>query len=59
MDVFGRTLHDKLQYKYNNQDFKHVRCATHVLNLAVSEDLKKIFQINERSFLVPDLDVPF
>lgn len=85
MDVFGRMFREKLRYEYGNNDFEHVRCAAHVLNLAVSEgmkvaansitklrnfasyirksqplfeELKRIFQANGASFLVPDLDVP-
>ncbi|EXX56929.1 hypothetical protein RirG_211800 [Rhizophagus irregularis DAOM 197198w] len=93
MNVFGRTLSEVLQSKYNNLDFEHVHCAAHVLNLAVSdgmkiiansitklrnfapiktkcgasyirksqplfEDLKKIFELKGKPFLIPDLDVP-
>jgi len=85
MLVFGSILGGMLKSRYNNHDFEQVRCAAHVLNLAVSdgmkvvsnsiiklrnfashirrsqpifEKLKKIFEMNERPFLVPDLDVP-
>ncbi|CAG8810672.1 19133_t:CDS:2, partial [Gigaspora rosea] len=57
MVVFGRLFREKLHYEHGNNDFEHVRCAAHVLNLAVSEDLKKVFQANRRPFLVPDLDI--
>ena len=85
MLVFGNILSEMLQSRCNNLDFEQVRCAAHVLNLAVSdgmkvvsnsiiklrnfaihirrsqpifEKLKKIFEVNDQSFLVPDLDVP-
>lgn len=85
MDVFRRTLCEILQSQYGNLSFEHVRCAAHVLNLAVSdsmkvvvnsinklrnfasyirksqpifEELKKIFEMRGKPFLVPDLNIP-
>ncbi|GET00988.1 hypothetical protein RCL_jg18740.t1 [Rhizophagus clarus] len=40
MIVFGNMLNEILQLKYDNIDFEQVRCAAHVLNLAVSDGMQ-------------------
>lgn len=84
MDTLAQTLGTELRSEFNNTEFGHMRCAAHVLNLAVRqglsnvsepiakarkfvshvrnsqpcfEELKKIFAMKERPFLVPELDV--
>ncbi|CAG8618834.1 9563_t:CDS:2, partial [Gigaspora rosea] len=84
MDACGRHLANLLQSRYNNTNFCRVRCASHILNLAVKEgisvldgfvkkareftshiqrsqpcfeELKKVFIMKNKQFLVPDLDV--
>ena len=84
MDVCGRHLASMLESHYNNTTFRRIRCAAHVLNLAVTqgisvfsesvkkarvfashicrsqpcfEELKKVFAMKGKPFLVPDLDV--
>ena len=85
MIAFGQHLAEMLNNKYNNHDFMHLRCAAHILNLAVQEgiklisdsidkarkfsskirnsqplfeELKKIFEMKEKPFLVPEVDTP-
>jgi hypothetical protein len=85
MVTFGQHLSKMLAEEYNNNEFMHLRCAAHILNLAVQagiklinepiakarkfsskvrnsqpllEELKKIFAMKERPFLVPEVDTP-
>ncbi|CAG8617048.1 10664_t:CDS:2, partial [Dentiscutata erythropus] len=38
MELFRRVFRKKLHSEHGNKDFEHVRCAAHVLNLAVFKD---------------------
>ena len=40
MDVFAHTFCETLRTEYGNFDFERVRCAAHVLNLAVSNGMR-------------------
>jgi len=84
MNVCGRHLASLFESHHENMTFCRLRCAAHILNLAVSkgisvidesikkarefashicrsqpcfEELKKIFVMKDKPFLVPDLDV--
>src|SRR5205807_8150189 len=84
MDVCGRHLASLLEERHGNTTFCRLRCAAHILNLAVTkgisvvdesikkarefashihrsqpcfEELKKVFAMKNKPFLVPDLDV--
>lgn len=84
MDACGRHLASLLESRYNNTNFCRIRCASHILNLAVKEglsvldksvkkardftshirrsqpsfeELKRVFMMKNKQFLVPDLDV--
>ncbi|CAG8525737.1 562_t:CDS:2 [Gigaspora rosea] len=73
-----------LQSRYNNTNFCRIRCASHILNLAIKagisvldksvkkareftshirrsqpcfEELKKVFMMKNKQFIVPDLDI--
>ncbi len=84
MDVCSHHLASLLELHHGNTAFRRVRCAAHILNLAVTkgisivdesikkarefashirrsqpcfEELKKVFAMKNKPFLVPDLDV--
>jgi len=42
MIVCGRLIAKELQYEFDNIEFSHYRCATHMLNLAAKQGLEMV-----------------